>query len=79
MHAQPRKNLGVLQKIFGLEEVGLARSGVYPLDGKIDLAVLKSNDNGTSKRPKETSGYSGIDQLGFRVDNLEETTTEFEK
>ena len=59
--------------------MGLARSGVYPLDGKIDLAVLKSNDNGTSKRPKETSGYSGIDQLGFRVDNLEETTTEFEK
>ena len=59
--------------------MGLARSEVYPLDGKIDFTVLKSNDNGTSESPKETPEYSGIDQLGFRVDNLEETTTEFEK
>ena len=59
--------------------MGLARSEVYPLDGKSDFAVLESNDNGTSESPKETPGYSGIDHLGFQVDNLEETTTEFEK
>jgi hypothetical protein len=65
--------------MFGLEEVGLARSGVYLLDGYINLARLKSNENVTSESPRETPGYPGIDHLGFQVDNLEETTTELEK
>ena len=60
------------KQVFGLEEVGLARSGVYLSDGYINLAVLQSNDTGTNESPREIPGYSGIDHLGFQVDNLEE-------
>ena len=67
------------KKVFGLEEVGLARSGVYLSDGYINLAILQSNDTGTNESPREIRGYSGIDHLGFQVDNLEETTRELEE
>ena len=75
----PEKTVEFYKKVFGLEESGLAGSGVYLSDGYINLAILKSNDNGTSESPRETPGYSGIDHLGFQVDNLEQTTTELEK
>ena len=67
------------KQVFGLEEVGLARSGVYLSDGYINLAVLQSNDTGTNESSREMPGYSGIDHLGFQVDNLEETTRELEE
>ena len=60
------------RQVFGLEEVGLARSGVYLSDGYINLAVLQSNDSGTNESPRGMPGYSGIDHLGFQGDNLEE-------
>ena len=75
----PEKTAEFYKKVFGLEEVGLARSGVYLSDGYINLAILKSNDKGTGESPRENPGYSGIDHLGFQVDNLEGTTTELEK
>ena len=75
----PEKTAEFYKKMLELEVVGLARSGVYLLDGYINLAILKSNHNETSESPRETSGYPGIDHLGFQVDNLVETTTELEK
>ena len=68
----PEKTAAFYKKVFGLEEVGLARSGVYLSDGYINLAILKSNDGGAGESPREVSGYTGIDHLGFQVDNLEE-------
>ena len=40
-----QNNRGVLQEAFRIEEVGLARPGVYLSDGQVNLAILKSNDN----------------------------------
>ena len=45
----PEKTAAFYKKVFGLEEVGLARSGVYLSDGYINLAILKSNDGGTGR------------------------------
>jgi catechol 2,3-dioxygenase-like lactoylglutathione lyase family enzyme len=68
----PEKTAGFYKEVFGLEEVGLARSGYYLSDGHINLAILKSSDEGTGESPREVPGYAGIDHLGFQVDNLEE-------
>jgi len=74
----PEKTAAFYKKVFGLEEVGLARSGVYLSDGYINLAILKSYDDGSGESPREVTGYAGIDHLGFQVDNLEETTRALE-
>ena len=40
----PEKTAAFYKEVFGLEEVGLARAGVYLSDGYINLAILKSKD-----------------------------------
>ena len=75
----PEKTAAFYKKVFGLEEVGLARSGVYLSDGYINLAILKSNDGGTGESPRDVDGYAGIDHLGFQVENLEEITRVLEE
>ena len=75
----PEKTAAFYQKVFGLEEVGLARSGVYLSDGYINLAILKSVEEGSGASPREISGYAGIDHLGFQVDNLDEMCRKLEE
>ncbi len=74
----PEKTAAFYKEVFGLEEVGLARSGYYLSDGYINLAILKSSDEGTGDSPREVPGYAGIDHLGFQVDNLEEICQKLE-
>ena len=75
----PEKTAAFYKEVFGLEEVGLARSGYYLSDGYINLAILKSSDEGTGDSPREVPGYAGIDHLGFQVDNLEEICQKLEE
>ena len=74
----PEKTAAFYKKVFEMEEVGKARSGVYLSDGYINLAILKSKDqsdgqsNGDS--PRDVPGYAGIDHLGFVVDDVDATS-----
>ena len=68
----PDKTAAFYKEVFGLEEVGLARSGYYLSDGYINLAILKANEEAVGASPRDAAGYSGIDHLGFMVDDLEE-------
>jgi len=74
----PEKTAAFYIKVFEMEEVGKARSGVYLSDGYINLAILKSTDqnggqsNGDS--PRDVPGYAGIDHLGFVVDDVDATS-----
>jgi catechol 2,3-dioxygenase-like lactoylglutathione lyase family enzyme len=74
----PEKTAAFYKEVFGLEEVGLARSGYYLSDGHINLAILKSSDEGTGESPREVPRYTGIDHLGFQVDNLKEICQKLE-
>ena len=69
----PEKTAAFYKEVFGLEEVGRARAGYYLSDGSINLAILKSNDQGTGETPRDVPGYAGIDHLGFVVDDVEAT------
>jgi catechol 2,3-dioxygenase-like lactoylglutathione lyase family enzyme len=75
----PEKTAAFYKEVFGLEEVGLARSGYYLSDGYINLAILKSSDEGSGESPRDVPGYAGIDHLGFQVDNLEEICQKLEE
>ena len=55
------------KEVFGLQEVGQAGRGYYLSDGYINLAILKSSDQGTVS-PRDIPGYADIDHLGFLVD-----------
>ena len=70
----PEKTAAFYKKVFEMEEVGKARSGVYLSDGYINLAILKSNDHGNGESPRDVPGYAGIDHLGFVVDDVEATS-----
>jgi catechol 2,3-dioxygenase-like lactoylglutathione lyase family enzyme len=74
----PEKTANFYKEVFGLEEVGLARSGYYLSDGHINLAILKSSDEGSGESPRDVPGYAGIDHLGFQVNNLEEICQKLE-
>jgi catechol 2,3-dioxygenase-like lactoylglutathione lyase family enzyme len=74
----PEKTAAFYKEVFGLQEVGLARSGYYLSDGYINLAILKSSDEGSGESPRDVAGYAGIDHLGFQVDNLEEICQKLE-
>src|SRR5262245_2594816 len=74
----PEKTAAFYKEAFGLEEVGKAGAGVYLSDGSINLAILKSNPQGTGESPRDVPGYAGIDHLGFQVDNVEETCKKLE-
>ena len=69
----PEKTAAFYKEVFGLEEVGSAGSGFYLSDGYLNLAILKSKDQGTGESPRDVAGYAGIDHLGFLVDDVDET------
>lgn len=49
----PEKTAAFYKKVFGLEEAGKARSGVYLTDGYINLAILKSSDQGNGESVRD--------------------------
>ena len=65
--------------MFELEEVGQAGSGVYLSDGYINLAILRSNDQGNGESPRDLPGYAGIDHLGFVVEDVDAATRKLEE
>jgi catechol 2,3-dioxygenase-like lactoylglutathione lyase family enzyme len=69
----PEKTAAFYKDVFGLKEVGRARTGCYLSDGYLNLAILKSRDDGSDESPRDAAGYAGIHHLGFMVDNVEET------
>jgi catechol 2,3-dioxygenase-like lactoylglutathione lyase family enzyme len=75
----PEKTAAFYKEVFGLEEVGQARAGYYLSDGYINLAILKSTDQGTGESPRDIPGYAGIDHFGFLVDNVDETCKKLEE
>jgi catechol 2,3-dioxygenase-like lactoylglutathione lyase family enzyme len=68
----PENTAAFYKEVFGLEEVGLARAGVYLSDSYINLAILKSSDQGSEESPRDVPGYAGIDPLGFQVDDVDD-------
>ena len=46
--------------------------GCYLSDGYINLAILKSRDEGSADSPRDVPGYAGIHHLGFMVDDVDE-------
>jgi catechol 2,3-dioxygenase-like lactoylglutathione lyase family enzyme len=74
----PEKTAAFYKEVFGLQEVGQAGRGYYLSDGYINLAILKSSDQGTGESPRDLPGYAGIDHLGFLVDNVDETCEKLE-
>ena len=74
----PDKTAAFYKSVFELEEVGKAGSGVYLSDGYINLAILRSNDNGNGESPRDIPGYAGIDHLGFVVDDVDAATEKLE-
>ena len=76
--SDPAKTAAFYKEVFGLAEVGLARSGYYLSDGYINLAILNSNDDAIGSSPRDAAGYAGIDHLGFEVENLAEICEKLE-
>jgi methylmalonyl-CoA/ethylmalonyl-CoA epimerase len=74
----PDKTAAFYKEVFGLQEVGQAGSGVYLSDGYINLAILRSSDQGNGESPRDVPGYAGIDHLGFQVDSVDDTTQRLE-
>ena len=69
----PEKTAAFYRDVFGLKEVGQARTGYYLSDGYINLAILKARDEGTPESPRDAAGYAGIHHFGFMVDDVDET------
>ena len=69
----PEKTAAFYKDVFGLKEVGHARTGCYLSDGYINLAILKSKNDGDSESPRDVPGYGGIHHFGFMVDDVDET------
>ena len=69
----PEKTAAFYKEVFGLQEVGQAGAGVYLSDGYINLAILKSSEQGGGESPRDVPGYAGIDHLGFQVDDVDDT------
>jgi catechol 2,3-dioxygenase-like lactoylglutathione lyase family enzyme len=74
----PEKTAAFYKDVFGLKEVGQARTGCYLSDGHINLAILKARDEGGPESPRDAAGYAGIHHLGFMVDDAEETYRKLE-
>ena len=75
----PEKTAAFYTSVFGLEEVGKAGSGLYLSDGYINLAILKSIDQGGEESPRDVAGYAGIDHLGFVVEDMDEISQKLEE
>jgi catechol 2,3-dioxygenase-like lactoylglutathione lyase family enzyme len=69
----PEKTAAFYKDVFGLKEVGQARAGCYLSDGYINLAILKSKDEGTGESPRDEAAYAGVHHIGFMVDDVDET------
>jgi catechol 2,3-dioxygenase-like lactoylglutathione lyase family enzyme len=74
----PEKTAAFYKEVFGLQEVGQAGAGVYLSDGYINLAILKSSEQGSGESPRDVPGYAGIDHLGFQVDDVDDTCQKLE-
>ena len=74
----PEKTAMFYKEVFGLEEVGQARTGYYLSDGYLNLAILKSHDVGSEESPRDAAGYAGIHHLGFMVDDVDEICRKLE-
>ena len=74
----PEKTAAFYKDVFGLKEVGQARTGYYLSDGHINLAILKSRDGGPAESPRDVPGYAGIHHLGFMVDDVKEVCQKLE-
>lgn len=64
----PEKTAAWYKEVFGLQEVGRARAGVYLSDGDINFAVLRIR----SKDDPEKAEI-GVHHFGFVVDDAEAT------
>jgi len=74
----PEKTAAFYKDVFGLKEVGQARTGYYLSDGHINLAILKAREQGTEESPRDASGYAGVHHFGFMVDDVDETRRKLE-
>ena len=74
----PEKTAAFYKEVFGLKEVGQARMGCYLSDGHINLAILKSRDQGSGESPRDVPGYAGVHHFGFIVDDVDETCRKLE-
>jgi len=74
----PEKTVAFYKEVFGLTEVGRARTGYYLSDGYINLAILKSRDEGTGESPRDEAEYAGVHHFGFMVDDVDETCRKLE-
>ena len=75
----PEATAKFYKEVFGLEEAGVAGSGFYLTDGYLNLAILKSKDEGSKESPRDAAGYAGIDHLGFLVDDTDETCAKLDE
>jgi methylmalonyl-CoA/ethylmalonyl-CoA epimerase len=64
----PEKTTAFYKEVFGLQQVGLGRNGVYLSDGHINLAILKYRPEKDGEPTK-----IGIDHLGFQVEDIDAT------
>jgi catechol 2,3-dioxygenase-like lactoylglutathione lyase family enzyme len=68
------------KEAFGLEEIRRSDNGaVFLSDGYINLAILRSNDQGNGESPRDLPGYAGIDHLGFVVEDVDAATKKLEE
>ena len=74
----PEKTAAFYKDVFGLKEVGQARTGFYLSDGYINLAILKSKDEDTGESPRDEAAYAGVHHFGFMVDDVDETCRKLE-
>jgi catechol 2,3-dioxygenase-like lactoylglutathione lyase family enzyme len=74
----PEKTAAFYKDVFGLKEVGKARTGCYLSDGYLNLAILKSHDAASGESPRDAAGYAGIHHLGFMVDDADEVCRKLE-
>src|SRR3989442_13837305 len=56
----PEKTAAFYKDVFGLKEVGQARTGYYLSDGHINLAILKAREQGSEECPLVASGYAAV-------------------
>jgi len=74
----PEKTATFYKEVFGLEEVGKARTGFYLSDGYLNIAILSKLETAHGETPRDVEGYTGIDHFGILVDDMDETCKKLE-
>ena len=74
----PEKTAQFYINVFGMEEVGKAGSGLYLSDGYINLAILRSIEEGNEESVRDVAGYAGIDHLGFMCEDMDDIKEKLE-